>query len=100
MSKFDADKPLTVAVLVRLGMLSDAVERKNHIAWLDENFDRCTGIVRAFTNESGNFLHDEDVRNGFVWITRTDGIGATQFKPVKEMLELFERGELSLDYQP
>lgn len=98
MSKFDADQPLTVAVLVRLGMLGEAVERNSHIAWLNENFDRCTAIARAFTKEDGGFLHGEDVRDGFVWLTRTD-TGMTEFKPVKEMLELFERGELALDYK-
>jgi hypothetical protein len=91
--------PLTVSQLTVLGMLAEAVQTGRKMARLVDG-EVEWGIARAFTREGGGFLSGgDDVRDGFVWIS-----GGNRFTerwwPVAELLERFDRGEVSFDYEP
>ena len=91
--------PLTVSVLTRLGMLAEAVERGQVIAWMTEGGTVHYGVARAFTRDGGGLLLGEDVRDGFVWISGGDGL-MERWLPVADLVAGLAEGRVALDYTP
>jgi hypothetical protein len=91
------NQPLTVSTLTRLGMLAEAVERKQPITRLLPDGNTVTKVARAFTHDGGGFLgRDDDVRDAFVWVS-----GMTEeWWPVSELLDGIREGAVALNYRP
>lgn len=92
------NETLTLAKLVSLSAITNAVIRSARVGWLLENGDVATGTLRAIGDQNGNRLPDSvDVRDGYVRIT-TSG-GWETFPPLAWVVSQYERGEFVLDYQ-
>lgn len=91
--------PLTVSTLTALGLLADAVERGNKIARILPGGDVEWGVARAFTHDGGGFLGNDDVRDGFVWVSGGNRL-TERWWPVAELLPGVHSGEVSTNYSP
>lgn len=91
---------LTVAQLTRLGMIAEAVEQGRRIARLLPDGEIEWGIARAFTHDGGGFLSGaDDVRDGFIWVSAGNRL-SERWWSVSDLLLAFDRGEVSLGYEP
>jgi hypothetical protein len=81
----------TIADILRAAQGNQPVTR------LLENGQVVVGTARAITHEGGGFLGaDDDVREGFLWMTM--GSGFEQWWPMSEIVPLVQSGEIALNY--
>ena len=93
-------RPLTIPELTTLSMLAECVQAGQPITRVTAAGDTEWGIARAFTRDGGGFLTtDEDVRDGFVWISGGSGL-FERWWPVKELVEGIRDGDVALNYRP
>ena len=83
----------TIADIIRAAQGNQPVTR------LLENGNILGGTARAICETpSGGFLsHDQDVREGYLWVTTQGGL--EQWWPMAEVIELVQSGELALNYR-
>lgn len=95
-----SDRKLTVHQLTVLGLLAEAVEQGRKIARMIGDGEVEWGIARALTRDGGGFLTGaDDVRDGFIWVSGGNRLGE-RWWPVAELVERFDRGEVSFDHHP
>lgn len=81
------NEPLTISQATYLATLLTACQSNARVKWaVDGDTDRILdGVARAITHEGGGFLsRDEDVRDGYVWISGT----FEHWLPVRDVLDL------------
>lgn len=94
-------RPLNVHDLTVLGMIGEAIDNSRMIARWDATSNVPEyGMARAFAHDGGGFLtRDDDVRDGCVWVSAGNRY-TERWWPVADLMAGFDRGEVSLDYQP
>jgi hypothetical protein len=87
--------PLTFRQMSELQALMPAVQGCRPVRWLvDDTNVLCEGTARAITHIGGGFLNaDEDIRDGFVWISGT----MEHWLPVREVMAKISKGEFAID---
>jgi hypothetical protein len=90
-------RTLNIVDAVAIATIIGAAQRNARVAWLLKSGDVGVGTARQITTADGNWLrHDEDVRNGYLWVT-TDG-GMETWLPLAELMPKVATGEFVVDY--
>lgn len=87
--------PLTVAEVLRLGVIVQAANESQRVNRLDGDEIIC-GTARAIVRDSEHAYfatEKDDVRDCFLWVTTRSGFEA--FWSVRELVENVARGEFS-----
>ena len=90
---------LTITDACTLADVIRAAQGNQPLARLQDNGEVLGGTARAIcSSPSGGYLSgDQDVREGFLWVTTQSGW--EQWWPIREVVALVQAGELALNYR-
>jgi hypothetical protein len=79
------NQPFTLSDYNAVEPVIEAATKKARVARALDDGRVVKATARAITDRGGNFLHGEDIREGYLWVTTREGW--EQFWPIRVLMD-------------